>query len=204
MDEARACRRGHLSRAIRNGGGRFVLIASAFTATSMVTAVISVHLISMLQSRGVALAAAVALGALIGPSQVGARVVEMLLGRRHHPQWTMLVSSGLIVVGLGGLWVGPSWVSAALVLYGCGMGIKSIVRGSVPLVVFGAEGYASLMGRLAMPALLLGAVSPFLGAVLLERYGVDATFAALTVASAVSLGLNVLLLTDLSRPVVAP
>jgi hypothetical protein len=69
----------------------------------------------------------------------------------------------------------------------------------VPLAVFGVEGYASLMGRLAMPSLLVGAASPFAGAVILERYGIDATLAALTVVAIVSVVLSVLLLAGLGR-----
>ncbi len=38
---------------------------------------IGVHLLTFLQARGLDLAAAVVLGALVGPSQVGALVVEM-------------------------------------------------------------------------------------------------------------------------------
>lgn len=178
---------------------RFVLIAASFTLTSAIASVISVHLLTMLQSRGVALAAAVGLGALIGPSQVGARLVEMLFGQRHHPVWAMVASSVLIVVGLSALWADLPWAAAAIALYGGGMGIRSIVRGSVPLAVFGVDGYASLMGRIAMPALVVGAVSPFLGALMLERYGLDTTLAAITVAAVASLGLSLLLLVTLDR-----
>ena len=178
---------------------QFILIAASFTITSAVSSVISVHLLTMLQLRGETLAAAVALGALIGPSQVGARVVEMLFGQRHHPVWAMVMSSVFIAIGLGALWVDLTWLSAAIILYGGGMGIRSIVRGSVPLAVFGIEGYASLMGRLAMPALVVGAVSPFVGAMALERYGLDATLAALTVAAVASVALGVLLLAGLER-----
>jgi hypothetical protein len=42
------------------------------TIGGAVSAVFSVHLLTLLQSRGLDVAAAVALGALVGPSQVGA------------------------------------------------------------------------------------------------------------------------------------
>ena len=66
----------------------------------MISTVISVYLLTILQSRGLALAAAVGLGAFVGPSQVGARFVEMLIGRHHHPAWTMLVSAILVAIGM--------------------------------------------------------------------------------------------------------
>ena len=178
---------------------QFVVIAAAFTISAAIAAVISVHLLTMLQARDLTLGAAVALGALMGPSQVGARIVEMLLGQRHHPVWAMIGASVLVAVGLGALWADLQWVGAAIVLYGGGMGIRSIVRGSVPLAVFGADGYAALMGRIAMPALVVGALSPFLGAVLLENFGVDALFGALTVAALAGIALSALLLVGLDR-----
>jgi hypothetical protein len=45
-----------------------------------------------------------------------------------------------------------------------------------------------------MPALVTGAVSPFLGAVMLERFGIDATLAALTAAAVASIVLSLVLL----------
>lgn len=207
----REARREAPPRRQRTGEGRpprdplrrrqFVVIAAAFTTSSAIASVVSVHLLTMLQARDLSLAAAVALGALIGPSQVGARIVEMLFGQRHHPVWAMIGSSVLVALGLGALWAGLPLVGAAIVLYGAGQGIRSIVRGSVPLAVFGADGYAALMGRLAMPALVVGALSPFLGAVLLERFGVDATFGVLTVAALAGIVLSTLLLVGLDRRV---
>ena len=79
----------------------FLLLAATITLGSAVSALVSVHLLSILQERGVALAAAVALGALVGPAQVGARAIEMLIGRYHHPIWTMVASTVLVAVGLG-------------------------------------------------------------------------------------------------------
>ncbi len=167
----------------------FVLLAASFATTAAIASLVSVHLLTLLTARDISLAAAVAFGALIGPAQVGARVVELAIGRHHHPLWTMVASSVLIAIGIGLLWTNLPIVSLAIVLYGAGMGIKSIVRGTVPLVVFGVEGYASLMGRLAMPSLIAGAGSPFLGAVMIERYGSDATLAALTAAAVLNLAL---------------
>jgi MFS family permease len=177
----------------------FVLIATVFTLASVIASVMSVHLLTLLQARDVTLAAAVALGALIGPSQVGARVIEMLFGRHHHPIWTMMASAILVAAGVGVLWADLPLVAIALVFYGGGMGIKSIARGTLPLAVFGAMGYPSLMGRLAMPSLIAGAASPSLGVLLIESLGASGTLAALTAAALVNVGLVVTLLTLLRR-----
>ena len=137
----------------------FLLLASTITLGLAVSALLSVHLLSILQGRDVTLGAGVALGALIGPAQVGARAVEMLIGRYHHPIWTLVASTVLVAAGLGLLWAGLPIMAVALALYGAGIGIESIARGTLPLALFGATGYATVIGRLAMPSLLAQAAS---------------------------------------------
>jgi MFS family permease len=167
----------------------FLLLAAGLTLASVVMTVISIHLLTILQARGMALAAAVGLGALVGPSQVGARVLETLVGRKLHPIWSMVASTVLVAVGLGMLAGAPGVVGAGIVLYGAGSGIRSIARGTVPLALFGRDGYAVLMGKLAMPTLVAQAASPFLGAVLLDRFGTTATLTVLCVAAVINIAL---------------
>ena len=126
------------------------------------------------------MAAAVALGTLIGPSQVLARILEMIIGRHFHPIWTMLSSTVLVTIGLLLLSFHLPVVALGLVFFGAGMGIMSIARGTVPLVVFGAPGYARLMGQLAAPSSLAQAISPMLGAVILESGGATEILFALS------------------------
>ena len=57
--------------------------------------------------------------------------------------------------------------------------LLSIARGTLPLALSGASGYATLMGRLALPSLLAQAVSPVLGAILMRLVGADGTLTAL-------------------------
>jgi hypothetical protein len=171
----------------------FLLLAATITLGSAVSALVSVHLLSILQGRDLALAAAVALGALVGPAQVGARAIEMLIGRYHHPIWTMVASAVLVAAGLGLLWAGLPIIAVALVFYGAGIGIESIARGTLPLALFGASGYATVIGRLAMPSLLAQAASPVLGALLMQRVGPDGTLTALLGAAIIDVVLVVAL-----------
>ena len=119
------------------------------------------------------LAVAVSLGAIIGPAQVGARVVEMFAGRRYHPVWTMIASAVLVAVAAVMLYAGFPLLALAIALYGAGNGIGTVARGSLPLALFGADRYAVLMGRLALPILIAMAVSPYLGGVAFQRGGAD-------------------------------
>jgi Major Facilitator Superfamily len=157
----------------------FMLLAATITVSSMISTVVSVHLLSILRAQDIALAAAVALGALVGPAQVGARAIEMLIGRYHHPIWTMVASTLFVGIGVGALWGGLPIISAALVFYGAGIGIESIARGTLPLALFGVDRYAAIMGRIAMPSLIAQAVSPSLSVLLMERSGASGMLAAL-------------------------
>jgi hypothetical protein len=154
-------------------------MAGVLVLGGTVMTLVSVHLITLLQARGVALAAAVSYGALIGPAQVGARIVEMANEGRHHPLWTLTVAMALVMAGLAVLTAGVPAVGVALVLYGAGNGIYSIARGTVPLALFGADRYPVLVGRLARPGLLAQALAPSLGAVALSYGGADAAYALL-------------------------
>jgi hypothetical protein len=177
----------------------FVLLASGFTLASVIMTVIAVDLLALLQSRGVAMAAAVGLGALVGPSQVGARVLEILLGRKAHPIWSLLVSTVLVAVGLAMLIGAPGTMAVGIVLYGSGSGIRSIARGTVPLALFRREGYATLMGRIAMPTLLAQAASPLVGSWMLERWDATPPLAVLCGAALVNVALVVALIPSVKR-----
>jgi predicted MFS family arabinose efflux permease len=183
----------------------FGLLAAGFTLASVIMTVVSVHLLALLQARGLTLIAAVSLGALIGPSQVGARFLEMMFGRRTHPIWSLLASTILVAVGVAMLLWSPGLAATGIVLYGAGQGIRSIARGTVPLALFGPEGYAILMGRLAMPTLIAQAASPSVGAWLLDGFGASTTLTMLLGAAVLNIALVLLLIPfALRRPITAP
>ncbi|MES0094321.1 MULTISPECIES: MFS transporter [unclassified Mesorhizobium] len=146
-------------------------LAASITLSAVISSTLSVHLLTILQSAGLALGAAVGLGALVGPSQVGARAVEMAIARYHHPIWTKLASVTFVVIGVATLWTDLPVLPGALIFYGAGIGLESIARGTLPLALFGATGYAKLMGRLAMPSLIAQAAAPSVGALLLQHTG---------------------------------
>jgi len=166
----------------------FAILAAVVTIAAAILSIVGTHLLPLLQARGLDLAAAVGLGTLVGPAQVGARVVEMLAGRHYHPAWTMIASAALVAVGAVMLFTGFPIVALAIVLYGAGNGIGTVARGALPLAVFGSDRYSVLMGRLALPILVAMAVSPYLGGLAFQKGGADWTLgllAALALANVV-------------------
>jgi len=146
------------------------LLAFMFAATRVVATGIGAHLPGLLMAAGATLAAAVAVGTLVGPAQVAGRLLEFGVLRRAHP----LVSARLAALGppLGtgallafGL---PAAVPFAL-LHGAGNGILTISKGTLPLAMFGAESYGRRQGWLALPAQALQALAPWLFGLALQR-----------------------------------
>ena len=123
----------------------------------------------------------------------------MFSGRHYHPIWTLIASSLLFTAGVALLWKGQPLLAVGFILYGAGGGMRSIARGTLPLALFGSSGYATLIGRLAMPSLLAQSVSPILGALLLDRIGAVPLLGTLAGVAVVQLA-TVALLWALSRP----
>jgi hypothetical protein len=70
---------------------------------AVISSTLSAHLLTILQNGGMTPAAAVGLGALVGPSQVAARTIEMVIARFHHPIWTKFASVTFVVIGVSAL-----------------------------------------------------------------------------------------------------
>src|SRR5581483_325327 len=167
----------------------FIILAIVLTLGAAVLSMVGMHLLVLLQARGVSLAAAVAFGAMVGPAQVGARVIEMLAGSRYHPIWTMIASTVLVAAGTWLLYLNAPIYAVALVLYGAGNGIGSIARGTLPLALFGAQRYPVLMGRLAMPLLIAMSIAPVIGALTFNTAGVDGTLGLLAAIATLNVAL---------------
>jgi predicted MFS family arabinose efflux permease len=166
-----------------------VLLALVLTVSAGIGSIVVVHLLIFLQARGVDYALAVTLGTLFGPAQVGARLIERLFGARYHPVWTMVASCLLMLIGLAMLLVAFPLPALTILIYGAGYGIMWIARGTLPLALFGAGRYATLMGRLAFPSLIVQALAPSGGAWLIEARGADVTMIMLTGFAALNVAL---------------
>ena len=165
---------------IANEAVIFALLAVMLSLAAGIGSIVIVHMMLFLQARGVDFAMAVSLGMLLGPAQVGARVVERLFGDRYHPIWTMIASCTLMAVGLVLLSGHFPLLVPIIVLYGAGYGISWIGRGTLPLALFGPVRFPRLMGTLAFPSLIVQALAPSAGALLIEAAGANATLGVLT------------------------
>jgi predicted MFS family arabinose efflux permease len=165
---------------IDNETAIFVVLALVLSIAAGIGSIVVVHLLIFLQARGVDFAVAVTLGTLFGPAQVGARIVERLFGNRYHPIWTMVGSCSLMAIGLLLLFGRFPILVLVILIYGGGYGVSWIGRGTLPLALFGPLRFPRLMGKLAFPSLIVQALAPSAGALLIEAAGTDATIGVLT------------------------
>jgi predicted MFS family arabinose efflux permease len=152
-----------------------VLLSYAFAATWFVSTAMAAHLPGILQAGGASLAAAVAIGALVGPAQVAGRLLEFGFLRHVHPLLSARLAALLHPVGAA-VWLvlGAPASAVFAVLHGAGNGILTIAKGTLPLVYFGPLGYGYRQGLLTVPTRFAQALAPWLFGLCLARWGTGA------------------------------
>ena len=155
--------------------GAMLILAFFFSATRFVSGAFSAHLPALLQGAGATEIAAIAAGALVGPAQVGARLVEFGFLRSFHPLISARIAAVLHPIGAGFLVVfGPVAAVAFAIFHGAGNGMITIAKGTLPLAIFGPAGYGLRNGLLSVPTRVAESSAPLLFGLLLDRMGVDA------------------------------
>lgn len=151
------------------------ILAFFFSATWFVQGAMAAHLPGLLQAAGASFTAAIAAAALVGPAQVGARIVEFGVLRSFHPIVSARIAAALHPIGAMfiALFGAPGIIAFAL-LHGAGNGMITIAKGTLPLALFGPQGYGLRSGLLSAPARMLQAAAPFLFGLLLDRIGIGA------------------------------
>jgi MFS family permease len=153
-------------------GLTFALVAAAFAAYAFVPSGLAAHLLAIFGRLGLDPATVVAIGALFGPAQVAARLAEFVFIRNLHPLWLVRFAIGLLLLGfvlLRAFGLSVAVAMAFAVMFGAANGLVTIARGTVPLALFGSEGYGRIVGRIAAPALLMQSTAPLLLAYVIEH-----------------------------------
>jgi predicted MFS family arabinose efflux permease len=174
-----------------------VLLAFAFSAAWSVTGAMAAHLPRILEAAGATTLQAVTAGALIGPAQVAARIVEASLLSRYHP----LLSTGLACVmhPIGAVILalaGGGAASVFAIFHGAGNGVLTIARGTLPLAIFGPQNYGYRLGIIGAPARMAQAAAPLAFGLLIDTMGSG----ILIVSSALSLSALLALLLVRKEP----
>jgi hypothetical protein len=151
-----------------------VLFAVVMSLNGFVFSVIAVQLVPLLEGSGLATAVAVWIASLKGFAQFGGRVIEIVAARNLHAMTVGRIAIGILPISLAILVLSGGGLYAAVaftLLMGASQGVITIVRGAVPLALFGAYGYGTVLGIIATPVLLVNAVSPTLFALIVDQWG---------------------------------
>ncbi|MGO4450112.1 arsenite efflux MFS transporter ArsK [Phyllobacterium sp. TAF24] len=152
-----------------------LLIMAGFSLASFSLSAMLVHLVPVLAAVGVG-TSAVLVGAIFGPSQFAARLVNMVFGNKLSAMSIAVLSTALIPLSFMMLIAPepmPLVVGAVLfaMLFGMGSGLNSIVQGTLPLALFGHQGYGEILGKITSARLIVSSSAPFIFAFIMEKLG---------------------------------
>lgn len=182
-----------------------ILVSFAFAVLGFTLAAILAHMVPMLGTLGLG-TMAVVVGSIFGPAQVASRLINMIFGTTLSPPMLAVISGlliviGVIILGLSGNWL-PGAVAFAICL-GLGSGINSIAQGSLPLYLFGSDGYGAVTGKMAAARLAVGAAAPFAFATAMQNLGIGTSLAINAALGLVGVVTFVVVATSARRPVVS-
>jgi MFS family permease len=140
----------------------FGWLTVSFTASMMVIMALGVHLVPVLEERGLSAAEGAAVGGAVGLLALPGRLVFTPLGAvvsRH------LVTAAIFLAQAAGLvalwaWPGPVGLGAFVLLYGIGFGAITPARAALVVETFGPTWYGTIAGRLALIGTLARAAAP--------------------------------------------
>jgi MFS family permease len=161
-----------------------ILLAFTFAAAWSVTGAMAAHMPRILEAAGATTLQAVAAGALFGPAQVFARIIEASFLSRYHPLLSTKLACLTHPIGAAILaLLGGGAASAFAIFFGLGNGILTIARGTLPLAIFGPQNYGYRLGIIGAPARMAQAAAPLVFGLLIDTMGSR----VLIVSSALSL-----------------
>jgi MFS family permease len=149
------------------------LFATVTSACAFVFGALAVLLPAVLEASGVNARDAVLLASIKGVAQFGGRLCDIRFGQNLAVLTVGRIAVFCLPLSLAALMLGHGfgWALVFIILFGISNGLITIVRGAVPLVLFGPVGYGAVLGMLATPYLIMNASAPLLLATVIERGG---------------------------------
>lgn len=166
-----------------------ILFSIVISASAFVFGAMAAHLPAVVEAAGVTAVTAGWVASIKGVAQTGSRFVDLVFGRNLHPITLGRMTIAVIPLSFAAWFFGSAGIVTALafsILFGITNGLTTIVRGAVPLALFGAKGYGEVLGILATPYLVLNAVAPVLFALLLDAAGMRFSVGVLLVVGLVA------------------
>jgi MFS family permease len=145
-----------------------LVFAVMFALEGFIVSSVNSTLPFMLGELGADAQLAIFAAAILGPSQVAARLLLVALDRYLTPMRVAAISilvhpAGVILL----LVFGANAILPFVILHGIGVGLNPFIRGSLPLLFFGSESYGQRQGYVMMLSKIISALSPTLLTLLL-------------------------------------
>ncbi len=167
-----------------------LIMAAALTANGFVFAAMATHLPHLLEMSGCAPAVAISAAALVGVAQIVARLADAAWLGRLHPLIGARLASSLHPVGAVAFGIfGAPVVYGFTALHGAGVGLMTIVKGTLPLALFGVDGFGRRAGWLEAPARVAQALAPLVFGVMVDGIGASALWISAAIAALGALGM---------------
>lgn len=168
------------------GRAVFLLMLAGFATEGFVLSAILIHMVPLTAALGLG-TAGLFVSTLFGPAQVASRLINMLFGGRLQQTHLAVIAASLLTAGLCALLLTTPWLPGAFVfvlLFGLGSGLTSIVGGTLPLELFGREGYGARLGWASAARQFTSAFAPFALAFMMARASVANSLWVLVVVAA--------------------
>jgi len=163
----------------------FWLVAIGFALIGLNHGMIITHMLPLLVERGIELAVAVLVAAMIGPMQVVGRLLMLAAQKRVSTSGIAAYSIVLMFFASIALFNVLHWwqcVFVFAVLQGTGYGVTSITRPVATAEFLGTAHFGTISGFIAMPYMLMNAISPSVAAGLWSLGGYDLVIAGAAVS----------------------
>lgn len=152
----------------------FSLMLVGFAVEGYALSAILVHMVPLTQALGLG-AAGLLVASLFGPAQVASRLINLGFGKELSQRRLAVIATVFLPIGLVILLLTTPWGPGAVlfaICFGLGSGLTSIVGGTLPLELFGREGYGRRLGWCTSAKQLTSAIAPVAMAVSMSGLGV--------------------------------
>jgi len=138
-----------------------VIFAVMFALEGFIVSSVNTTLPFLLSELGASTGVALISATILGPSQVLARILILIPGKIMTPMRVAALSIAAHPVGVLLLWLfGVNALVPFVILHGIGVGLNPFIRGSLPLLFFGADRFGQRQGYMMMLSKIVSALSP--------------------------------------------
>lgn len=152
----------------------FWLLIVAYVSHAFFYTALLFNLLPFLAERGFSSTAAVGVYALIGPAQVAGRAALLTIDRYMSTALAGILATAVPIVAVLLLTIiAPGGLAAIAfpLLFGCSMGVKTVVAATAAPEFLRQKSYGALQGLIALPVALAMASAPFVSSLLWTHGG---------------------------------